>query len=79
MQLDQILRFCTENSARLLEDSIESCISHGLTFDLELEHRKENSPGTIAWTRVIGRAEMENGKVKRLFGTVQDITDYKRH
>lgn len=49
----------------------------GTPWDIEAQvrTRKDN----VRWVRSIGRAQMENGACRRMYGTVQDITDRKKN
>ncbi len=56
---------------RLVNKSIED----GKTYDVELQI--VTAQGEPKWVRVIGQAELDNGKCERLYGVFQDI-DAKR-
>jgi PAS domain S-box-containing protein len=70
------LRFYKEGENRLrMQAALAETIAKGTIFNLELEIITDK--GNERWVRVRGSAEFENGKCKRLYGTLQDITDKK--
>jgi PAS domain S-box-containing protein/putative nucleotidyltransferase with HDIG domain len=60
----------------LLEAALQRCKEDGEPFDLELAFT--SAKGRHVWTRVIGRAVNVDGKLEKLMGTFQDITERKR-
>lgn len=68
--------FFSPESKRLLEKVMEDAITAGTPYDIELEFTTPDGVQKVA--RAIGRAEKENGAVKRVYGVVQDITEMKR-
>ncbi|MFC1734459.1 PAS domain S-box protein, partial [candidate division KSB1 bacterium] len=59
-----------------LNKVVESAVNEGISY--EIEHRIIRSDDTIRYVRGKGEAtKNEKGKVIKLFGTVQDITDIK--
>lgn len=65
-----------EDSRKMLMKAVDLAISEGKTYDIELE--LTTLKGNTVWVRIIGNAEMENGKCKRFYGTFQDIDEKKR-
>jgi len=60
-----------------LEKAITQLNTNGIPFNLQLKIMHAN--GEIRWLHALGKAEKnEEGHVKRMFGTAQDITDLKR-
>jgi signal transduction histidine kinase/CheY-like chemotaxis protein len=59
-----------------ISDAFETCMAEGKPFDVEVE--LITATGRRLWVRVMGRAEHENGKLQRVFGTLQDITASKQ-
>ncbi|WP_052354068.1 PAS domain-containing hybrid sensor histidine kinase/response regulator [Flectobacillus major] len=57
-------------------NAIETGLSEGTSFDIELEIITEK--GNSKWIRAIGKAELHENKCKRLYGVVQDITILKQ-
>jgi PAS domain S-box-containing protein len=58
-----------------IKNAVTKAIGLGEPYDLQLQII--NKQGEELWVRSIGNAEMVDGKCKRLFGTFQDIDDYK--
>ena len=56
-----------------LDIAFQKALETGEPYDLVLEFK--SSDGTKKWVRTIGKSEMENGKVKRLYGNIIDVTD----
>ncbi|RXK86290.1 response regulator [Filimonas effusa] len=76
-QLDKGLQFYKEESRAVIIEALNRAIKDGTPWDLELEI--VTAKGNERWIRTLGNAEIEDGQVKRLYGTFQDITDsYKQ-
>jgi diguanylate cyclase (GGDEF)-like protein len=54
---------------------LEALFNRGVPYDVELRGTRPN--GEIFWVRAMAEAETVDGKVSRIFGAVQDITDRK--
>lgn len=67
--------FKTGNSRNTLTQSMEDSIRKGLSFDLELEI--SDSKEANKWVRTIGRPELNEGRVLRIVGSIQDISERK--
>src|SRR5581483_10438671 len=66
--------YTPESRVRLLE-ALEQARTHGTPYDLELEI--VTARGEHKWVRTICHPIVEDGKVKRLRGALQDITAQK--
>jgi len=73
--LDTALDFYTTESRPVFEKAIFSLIKDGTPFDLELTINNNNKQ-TIH-VRTLGMAVWENGKIKKVFGVFQDISERK--
>ncbi len=74
--LDTAMLFYKEGESReKLISGIKQAIAHGGKWDLEVQIT--NAAGEDIWVSAIGNAEFEHGVCKRLFGTFQDINNYK--
>lgn len=62
-------------SRNLIKESINNCIEYGYPFDVELQI--VNIKNEEIWVKIIGKAEIENGKIKRVYGILQDINQSK--
>ena len=70
------LTFYHEEDRPILIDALESAFGRGEPFDLEL--RFTSSKGKRLWVHTRCRPVMEGGKVVKLMGTFQDITERLR-
>jgi two-component system cell cycle sensor histidine kinase/response regulator CckA len=70
--LTSALGFYTPASRSNLQEAIRNSTQTGEAYELKLQ--LVNAPGKNLWLRVTGRTEMVDGKVVRLYGSVQDIT-----
>jgi len=71
----ELLRGVREADRAGLHESIAALGKDGTAFDTEVEFA--TAAGHRRWARVMGDAEMRDGKAIRLFGAVQDITERK--
>jgi PAS domain S-box-containing protein len=69
-------KFYHGESRAKIEAAVKEAIEHGTPYDLELEF--VSAIGTHKWVRTICQPQMENGKVGRMCGALQDITDRVR-
>jgi PAS domain S-box-containing protein len=69
------INFYAPNSRLIVEKAVQRAIEFGEPFDLELEFF--TSKGNHRWVHSIGKAYQENGKTTKLFGSFQDITQFK--
>ncbi|WP_459826627.1 PAS domain S-box protein [Desulfomicrobium salsuginis] len=74
--VDQGLSFYTETSRGKIERAVQDAIERALPYDLELE--MQTRAGNKKWVRTVGRPVMEEGRVVKVAGVIQDITDRKR-
>ncbi len=74
--LENALAFYDPQDRPLLEDAIQWATEAGEPWDLEL--RFITARGSRLWVRAIGNAERQDGRVVRLSGTFQDITERKQ-
>ena len=68
-------RFHTEKSLKLMKTSMKEAEEKGIPFDIEVEIIDAN--GVKKWCRGTGNPIFEKGKVVKLIGSFQDITDQK--
>jgi PAS domain S-box-containing protein len=62
------------------EDALQTAVRQDCTqqFDLECRVAPDGAPVPIRWIRVSGKCYLDDGKHKRLIGTVFDVTDVVR-
>jgi signal transduction histidine kinase/HAMP domain-containing protein len=59
-----------------IEAAVRDAIEHARPYDLELE--MVTPKGNRKWVRTIGQPVLEAGKVVKVWGSFQDITEHKR-
>ncbi len=74
--LSTSLKFYTEASRPVITAAVERCIRDGTPWDLELEMISDK--GRHVWVRAQGEPIYEEGRIVRLGGAFQDITDRKQ-
>lgn len=62
-------------SRRAIEQAVRDAVDSGRAYDLELEFR--SAKGVKKWVRTIGLPVLEDGKVVRVEGAIQDVTELK--
>ncbi len=74
--VEQGLSFYTGASREKIERAVRDAIERALPYDLELE--MHTPAGNRKWIRTVGRPVIEEGRVKKVAGVIQDITERKR-
>ncbi len=72
---DDLTQFTISQDSAIIKSAISKAIKHGSPFDLEVgivTHK-----GKHLWIHTICRPQKVNGKVTKITGTLQDITDNK--
>jgi len=67
------LEFYPGEARKIIEAAVKAAETHGTPYDLELEF--VSAKGVRKWVRTTCHPVMEDGRVKRVRGTFQDITD----
>jgi PAS domain S-box-containing protein len=68
--------FYTEASKQKITEATNAAINNAIPYDLELE--MVTAKGNTKWVHTIGKPVIENGKVKKIIGSFQDITEHKQ-
>jgi len=71
-QADSAIEFYAPETRPVLQAAFQRCVKEGEPYDLELP--LITAKGRRIWVRTLGRAEMQAGRLVRLFGAFQDIT-----
>ena len=71
-----VLSFYSDDSAARMDQAVRRAIEHAEPFDVEVE--MVTATGRRIWCRNIGHVEVDDGKVRRVYGACQDITE-QRH
>ncbi len=74
--LESALSFYAPEDRPVLEQAVARAAKDGEPWDLQL--RFITAKGKHLWVRAIGKAERQNGKVVKLSGTFQDITERRQ-
>jgi signal transduction histidine kinase/CheY-like chemotaxis protein/PAS domain-containing protein len=69
-------QFFPGNARDRIEAAVQKSITEGRPYDLELEFI--SAKGVQKWVRTISRPVIEDGRVVRMRGAMQDISDRKR-
>jgi len=70
------ISFYLPESKKKIQAAIIKAVKHGKPYDLELEML--TAKGTHKWVRTIAHPLLENGKVTKIRGIFQNITEWKR-
>ncbi len=77
LKIDEAINFYVGESKNKISKAVTEAINNGTSFDIELELK--TGKGNIIWVRSFGRAVQEGGKTIKVFGTFQNITEYKNN
>jgi len=73
---DSALSFFSEEEKERVASLMMTCESEGISFDTEVKFF--DSENQVKWIRIIGKKNLDlTGKVKKIIGTIQDITALK--
>ncbi|MBA3849783.1 MAG: hypothetical protein C0502_07280 [Opitutus sp.] len=70
--LEKSLGFYPPEARRTVTEAMEHAVRSGTGFDLELSFT--TARGHPLWVRVLGRAQLKEGRASRVYGAFQDIT-----
>ncbi|GFO58739.1 hypothetical protein GMST_10640 [Geomonas silvestris] len=73
---ERSLAFCAPEGRGAVEAAAYQLVATGVPFDLEIPI--VTAKGRRIWGRVQGEAEWADGRIVKLFGSTQDITERKR-
>jgi PAS domain S-box-containing protein len=75
--LENSIGFYKEGTSRhTIQHTVNQAIEKGTPFDEELQI--VTAKGNVKWVRALGKAEFNNGKCTRIYGTFQDIDEKKK-
>jgi PAS domain S-box-containing protein len=75
-RLEDGLAFYVPEDRPIMQGAVERAMASGQGWDLELQ--METAQNHRIWVRVLGEAEMKQGRTVRLVGIMQDITTRKQ-
>ncbi len=71
--LVKALDFFVGDDRTKVEKHFEELMNSGTPYDLEV--RFKTAKGNLKWVRSIGKAQLRNGKVWKVYGVLQDVTN----
>ncbi len=74
--IKQNIQFYSPGDQKIIDKAFWQAVKEGVPYDLELKFI--NAQGRHLWVRTIGKAEKKKGKIVRVFGYIQDITERKK-
>ncbi|MDQ6481543.1 PAS domain S-box protein [Dyadobacter sp. LHD-138] len=75
--VENVLPFYSkEPDKSMIATAFRACVDSGQPINLDLQLVMHS--GAEVWIRVIGKADIVEGKTKRIFGTMQDIDELKK-
>jgi PAS domain S-box-containing protein len=69
------IAFYLPSSRPAIEKAVRDAVEYGKPFDVELEFL--TAKGNQRWVKITGRALVVDGRARKVFGTLQDVTDRK--
>lgn len=69
--VESSLQFFTESSRSILQSKLTECIRNGGSVDFEAQITNHNQKKK--WIRILASAEMQHGRCKRIYGSIQNI------
>ncbi|WP_094228621.1 PAS domain-containing sensor histidine kinase [Methanolobus psychrotolerans] len=76
VNLEFVLSFYPTASRKVLEDAVKKAVEKGQSHDMELEFI--TAKGKHKWIRIIAHPKISDGKVVKVTGSFQDITEQKQ-
>ena len=73
--LAEAINFYAPEARPVISAAVQACVDSGEPYDLELE--LITAKGRRIWVRAQGAAECRDGKIARIYGAFQDITERK--
>ncbi|MBN8476088.1 ATP-binding protein [Sulfuritalea sp.] len=74
--VDEATGYYAAEARPMIESALRDATERGIAYDLELP--LVTAGGRRIWVRTIGEPQFVDGKVRRLSGTIQDISDQKQ-
>ena len=75
LSLPLAIRFFSSDDQAILTTATEHLLAGGEEYDIELRLTTDN--GHHKWVRAVGKREMQDATVTRIYGTLKDITEDK--
>jgi signal transduction histidine kinase/ActR/RegA family two-component response regulator len=74
--VEHAVSFYPPEVRQTITEAVRQAIENGVGYDLELP--LDTAKGRRIWVRTIGQPQIEDGRVVRLSGALQDITDHRQ-
>lgn len=74
--VEQATLFYPPEARQTITEAVRQAIENGVGYDLELP--LDTAKGRRIWVRTIGQPQLEDGRVVRLSGALQDITEHRQ-
>jgi PAS domain S-box-containing protein len=68
--------YYTETDRKLMAEAVKKAIEEGTPYELDV--RLHTAKGNVIWVKAKGKSVVENGKIKRVFGSFQNIDEIKK-
>lgn len=75
-EVERAIAFYVPEAQPLIREALDATLEAGRPFELELEI--ETAQGNRIWVHSTGRAHWVDGKIEKVYGAIQDITQRKR-
>lgn len=75
LTLESAIGFFIPESQKSLREALDICLQRAEPYELLLQLK--TAKGNLRWVQVSGEAKKESGKIVKLFGTIQDVTQQK--
>ncbi len=76
MTYEKSRSFFTEESRLRMEQAVGACMQRGKAFDLQIT--VNTARNNVLQCRIIGKPEYRNGRMVRVYGVIQDVTEQFR-
>ena len=73
MTVEKALSFYTGDSRKKMEQAMAACMSRGKAYDIQIT--LSTARNNVIQARTIGRPEYRNGRIVRIYGVIQDVTE----
>ncbi|NMC13376.1 MAG: PAS domain S-box protein [Chloroflexi bacterium] len=74
--IESELNFFAGDSRNIFSEALKEALDHGIPYDIEL--KLKTAKGNHKWVRTVGKPLKQNGRVAKVQGIFQDITERKK-
>lgn len=76
MTLEKAMSYYSEDSVHRIKQAVDECVERGKSFDLQVS--LITARNNKLQVRAIGKPEYRNGRIIRIYGVIQDVTEQYR-